>query len=300
MKRKLISIVLPAYNEEESVETLIHELKLSALRYKNYLFEFIFVENGSEDQTLKKLLSERKKDSRVKILQLSRNFGCDTGIMAGLTVAKGDAAIVMMSDLQDKPSDIGKFIEKWEQGYDVVYAIVTKRSGIHIYKIFGAYIFFKLMHFISGNLIPENATDFRLLDKAVYRVLIRMPEHNKFFRGISTWAGFSQVGIPITRAKRITGKSKADLKTLFKVGTNGIFAYSNLPLRVGWVCAVLFFALGIFSFLVNKAIAIIMFAFFVITIQIAIQGEYILRIIDEVRQRPNFIVKASYGLSHNL
>lgn len=296
MKQK-ISIVIPAYNEEPVIVKLTQALIHTMNANSSYEFEVIVVEHGSTDNTFKELLKARQKDKRIKILRLAKNVGCDGGIVAGLTYATGDAAIVMMADLQDSPTAIPQFIKKWKEGYQVVYAIVTRRTKVKLYKRFGAQVFYRVMDLLSKGLIPENVSDFRLLDKSVYKVIIAMPEHTKFFRGLVAWSGFRQTGIQIARAERVAGEPKSDFRTLFKVATNGILAFSNLPLRIPWFFSFLFFIGGIIALSISKfSISIFLFSFCFITMFLGIQGEYIARILEETRKRPNFIVQETYGL----
>lgn len=295
--KQTISIVIPAFNESEVVPQLTTALIKIMNAIPKYAFEVIVVEHGSTDNTLEALLKARKIDSRIKILQLAKNVGCDGGIIAGLTYATGDAAVVMMADLQDDPKMIPQFIKKWEEGYDVVYAVIKKRTQVKLYKRMGANIFYKLMDILSKGLIPENVSDFRLLDKDVYKVLIAMPEHNKFFRGLVAWSGFRQTGISTIRLERAAGTPKSDLKTLIKVALTGMFSFSNLPLRIPWVLSLIFLITGLIAlFLSNFIVGILLISFALLAGLIGIQGEYMIKILEETRGRPNFIVRESYGV----
>lgn len=295
--KKLISIVIPAFNEEEVIRSLSASLARTMNNLVEYNFEVIVVEHGSGDNTLKELLKARKNDSRIKILQLAKNVGCDEGIIAGLTYARGDAAIVMMADLQDDPKLFSKLIKKWKKGYDVVYTVTTKRTNIKFYKKIGASIFYFLINIFSRGLVPQNVSDFRLIDKTVYKSIIAIPEHNKFFRGLVAWMGFKQIGIPAVRLKRIAGTPKSDLKTLLKVGFNGLFSFSNIPLRISWLFLLIFLIGGVISFVLdNITISILLFSFTIILFTIGIQSEYIIKILEESRRRPNFIIKNVYGI----
>lgn len=295
--KQTISIIIPAFNESEVVPQLTSALIKIMNAIPKYAFEVIVVEHGSTDNTLETLLKARKKDSRIKILQLAKNVGCDGGIIAGLTYASGDAAVVMMADLQDDPKMIPQFLKKWEEGYDVVYAVIKKRTQVKLYKRMGANIFYKLMDILSKGLIPENVSDFRLLDKDVYKALIAMPEHNKFFRGLVAWSGFRQTGISTIRLERAAGTPKSDLKTLIKVALTGMFSFSNLPLRIPWVLSLIFLIAGIIAlFLSNIIVGILLISFALLAGLIGIQGEYMIKILEETRGRPNFIVRESYGV----
>ncbi len=295
--KKRISIVIPAYNEEAVIPELIKRLSKVANSLKSHNFEFIIVENGSTDATLAELLKARRKDGRVKILHLAKNAGCDGGIVAGLSYATGQAAIVMMADLQDTPELIPQFIKKWEKGYHIVYGIVKKRKKLRITRKIGTFLFYKLMNFLTQGQLPENVSDFRLMDRRVYTILSRLPEHNKFFRGLVVWTGFKETGIYFERPERFAGKSKAYFLTVVNVAINGIISFTSIPLRMFWIFIGLMYVATFFSLLLsNYLFSIVLGIFSIISTMIGIQGEYILRIFEEVRNRPNHIVQDLYGL----
>ncbi|MDP3941914.1 MAG: glycosyltransferase family 2 protein [bacterium] len=296
--KKIINIVIPAFNEELVIQELTRRLSLLMDKLPKYTFEVIVVENASTDDTLKELLRARKKDQRFKILQLSTNYGCDGAIVAGVHYARGDAVIIMMADLQDVPELIPEFLKRWEEGYDIVYGIVKKRVHMGLMRRFGTFLFYKIMSKLSKGLIPENVSDFRLIDRKVYRVILSMPEHNKFFRGLVMWTGYKKIGIPFIRPDRIAGKSKADLPTMLSVALNGIISFSSLPLRISWLIAGLFISGMLISLIVLRfQLSLIFFSLSLVTILISIQNEYIGRILEEVRGRPHFVVQNTYGFS---
>jgi polyisoprenyl-phosphate glycosyltransferase len=295
--KNLISIIVPAYNEELVIHELIRRLKIVTKDLVSYSFEFIIVENGSQDETFSALLKERQKEKRLKIIQLAKNEGTDNGLIAGLTFAKGKAAIVMMADLQDIPELIPRFIKKWEEGYEIVYGIVNKRVELRLIRKLETFIFYKLIKLISNNLIIENASDFRLIDKKVYTLVTSMPEHHKFFRGLTTWMGYKQIGIPFDRPPRYSGTSKAYLRTVLKVALNGTFSFSNfqfyLPLIFSIFCFIFSIILLILKFL---SLSIISFFFSLLFFILSIITECLRRILDESRNRPQFIVKRKIGI----
>ena len=313
-KAPLISIVIPLYNEEDNVEELYRQLKLLMNKKENYNFEIIAVEHGSVDTTFEKLLLLNKKDKRIKILQLSKNFGnADAGIAAGLAFAKGDAAVILMADLQEPPELIADFIKKWEEGYEIVYGIVKKRPDASYTRRIASVLFYKILNKLTQDMFPENASDFRLIDKKVYEVVNRMAEKNKFLRGIITWTGFKQVGIPFERSPRFAGKSKADFPTALKVAANGIFSFSYTPLKL---VTVLGFILSVISFLmiiyqltlfiiygrgapgITTIVVLLSFLFGMLFLILGVIGEYLARIYDEVKGRPTFIVKDMIGFEN--
>jgi len=310
--KKLISIVTPLYNEEENVNELYKELLKVINGEKKYNFEIIAVEHGSHDKTYQKLLHIRKKDKHLKILQLSKNFGsADAAIFAGLNFTIGDAAVIMMGDLQDPPQMIPKFIRQWEKGNEIVYGIIRKRADASYGRKISSLMFYKILNRLTGNLFPENVSDFRLIDKKVYEAVRNMPERNKFLRGMIIWSGFSQIGIPFDRAKRYAGESKADFLTVLKVAANGIFSFSYAPLKLvtllGFVLSVISFLLIVYQIAlfilfgqgnpgISTIIVLLGFLFGMLFLILGVIGEYLARIYDEVKQRPSFIVREKIGL----
>lgn len=310
--KKLISIVVPLYNEQENVEELYRQLKSVFTKEKKYDFEIIAIEHGSKDSTFQKLLKLNKKDKIVKILQLSKNFGnADAAIFAGLNFAKGDAIILMMGDLQDPPEMIPQFIRKWEQGNEIVYGIIKKRADSSFTRKLSSIIFYKILNKLTGNLFPENVSDFRLIDKKVSEVVKTMPERNKFLRGMIIWTGFSQVGVPFNRKERFAGESKAYFLVVLKVALNGIFSFSYAPLQVvtilGFILAMISFLIIIYQIVlfinfgrgtpgISTIVIILGFLFGMLFLILGVMGEYLSRIYDEVKQRPNFIIRNKIGL----
>lgn len=308
--KKLISVVIPAYNEEEVLDELKRRLQQVMSINTNYDFEIIIVENGSLDSTFEKLLSINKEDSRFRIVQLSRNFGCDGGITAGLACAKGDAAVIMNADLQDPPEMITKFIEKWEQGYEIVYGIIEKRIGVAFTRKLMSTLAYKIIYNLTRKTIPENVSDFRLIDRRVYAVVNKMEEKNKFLRGIIAWTGFRQTGISYDRPPRYAGETKAAFCTVFNVAMNGIFSFSYFPLQIaiifGFIVSIsafimIFIELALFLMYgrevpgYTSTLMVLLFLFGVLFFLIGILGLYIARIYDEVKQRPNFIIREKIG-----
>lgn len=308
--KKKISFVIPAYNEEEVLSELIKRLTLFMDSLPAYQFEAIIVENGSSDSSFELLAKYSKKDSRIKVLQLSKNFECDGGIAAGMHYAKGDACVVIMADLQEPIDLVKTFLGKWEMGYDIVYGIVRKRTASPIRNISSRY-FYKIINSLTNNMFPENASDFRLMDRKVYEAINNMPEQNKYLRGLVMWTGFKHIGIPFDRKERFAGKSKADFRTVLSVAINGIFSFSYLPLRLVSVLGllvtgvsfiliivyiVLFFLRGRETPGITTVILINLFLFGILFFVLGIISEYLARIYDEAKQRPNFIVKKTLRL----
>ena len=308
--KKLISIVIPAFNEDEVLDELKRRLQQVMEINKNYDFEVIIVENGSWDSTFVKLLQINNDDPRFKIVQLSRNFGCDGGITAGLRYAKGDAAIIMNADLQDPPEMIIQFISKWEEGYDIIYGVIQKREGVSLVRKILSSLAYKIIYHLTDATIPKNASDFRLIDKKVYTTVNKMEEKNKFLRGIIAWTGFKQVGIPYERPSRYAGEPKAGFCAAFNVAINGIFSFSYFPLQIatifGFVASLISFVLILVELALyfkygqvvpgfTTTIILILFLFGILFSLLGIIGIYIARIYEEVKERPSFIVNEVIG-----
>jgi dolichol-phosphate mannosyltransferase len=277
----------------------------------NYDFEAVIVENGSTDLSYRKLSEISKRDPRFKVLRLSRNFGCDGGISAGLHYVKGDAAVIMNADLQDPPEMIPAFLKKWEEGYEIVYGEIQKREGVTFFRKLFSSLFYEVINRLTGGLFPKNASDFRLIDKKVYRSINQFSETNRFLRGMIAWTGFSQTGIPFNRPPRFAGKAKAGIGAIWRVALNGIYAFSYFPLKV---VTLLGMAISFFSFLAiilyivlffmygrvvpgfMTLLTVMLFLFGTLFLILGIIGEYLSRIYDEVKKRPNYIIKETIGL----
>lgn len=309
--KKSISIVIPAFNEEEVVDELSARLTAIMAKLERYDFEVIIVENGSWDATYEKLKKINAADGRFKILQMSRNFGCDGAVTAGLRYAKGDAAVIMCADLQDPPEMIPPFVEKWEQGYDIVYGIVQKRVGTGIARRFFSRLFYKVFNALTENAIPDNVSDFRIMDRRVYQAVNGMDERGRLLRGMIAWTGFRQAGIPFERPPRFAGESKANFFTVFRLALNGIFSFTYLPLKLatllGFVVSAVSFVMIFVELLLvfiygrevpgfTTLIIVILFLFGMLFLILGIIGEYIARIYDEAKKRPIYIVRDEVGL----
>lgn len=310
-KKKLISLVIPAYNEEASIDELVAKLQAVFKENGAYDFEAIIVENGSDDGTYEKLLTAHELDQRFKIIQLARNFQADGGITAGLNYATGDAAVILAADLQDPPEMITQFIEKWEEGYDNVFGIVTKRHGSSFLRRVNSRLFYWLINKMTGGIFPKNVSDFRLVDRSLYETINEMTERNRFMRGMFFWAGFKSIGIKYERPARFAGESKAYSMKVIELALKGIFAYSYLPLRfititglfvsllsflilIGIVIRVIFWGVPFPGFGSIMAVMLLMFGF--LFTMLGVVSEYVGLIYDEVKKRPNFIVRNKVGL----
>jgi len=311
--KKLISFVVPVYNEELAVPHLITTLTSFIKKQKKYEFEVILVENGSTDTSFSLLKKYAKRNKSLKIIQLAKNIGCDGGIEAGMQFARGNALVVVMADLQEPLEIVNTFIEKWEDGFEIVYGIVKKRTAGFVRNI-SSLIFYKLINILTHNMFPENASDFRLIDKKVYLTINSLTEKNKYLRGLIIWTGFKSIGIPFDRKNRIAGESKANMTTVLKVAVNGIFSFSYAPLRfvsflgisitlISFIMMIgymyLFFVHGREAPGVMTIIMLILFLFGLLFFSLGIISEYMARIYDEVKGRPSFLVKRLINTSQH-
>ena len=309
--RKKIALVIPAYNETECVDELARRLSAMFDTEPNYDFEVVIVENGSVDDTMEKLETIAANDSRFKILQLARNFRMDGGLTAGLSVVDADAVVLMTADLQDPPEFIPNFIRKWEEGYENIYGVVTKRTGTGFIRTFNSRAFYWLAGKLTDDRIVSNASDFRLLDRAAYEAVRNMEERNRFVRGLVSWVGFKSIGLPMVREARFGGVSNAHSLKVIDLAFKGIFAHSNVPLRLititGFAVAAVaaitlvvllieFLAYGVPFNGFGTLISVMLIGFGILTLLLGVIGEYIGLIYEEVKQRPNFIVSKKVGL----
>ena len=309
--RKLISVVIPAYNESDCVDELARRLQALMKLEVGYAFEIIIVENGSEDNTWEKLNRIHSADGRFKLLQLSRNFRMDGGLTAGLAQASGDAAVVMTADLQDPPELISEFLRKWEEGYENIYMVVSERQGTGPLRTFNSKAFYWLAGKLTDGAIPRNASDFRLVDRGVYETINQMQERNRFVRGLFAWAGYKSIGMPHERPPRFGGESKAHSMKVLDLAFKGIFAHSYLPLRlitvtgflVSLISAILlviyslqFIIYGVPFAGFGTLVGFILLLFGILFSMIGVLSEYVGLIYEEVKQRPNYIVRRRVGL----
>jgi glycosyltransferase involved in cell wall biosynthesis len=305
MKRKLINLVIPAYNEEDCVDELARRLTLLFDTEPDYDFRAIIVENGSVDSTWEKLRAISARDSRFRIVKLSRNFRMDGGLTAGLHYVTGEACVLMTADLQDPPEFIHEFLRKWEEGWENVYGIVTKRDGTGPIRTMNSKLFYFLAGRMTDGSIPRNASDFRLVDRKVYEVVRNMTERNRFIRGLFAWVGFKSIGIPMVRPPRYGGVSNAHTFKVIDLAFKGIFAHSYKPLRLITIFGLLLFAFSFLSLiplsiiwltsgvpfagfgtLVSLFLAVLGF----LSLMLGILSEYVGLIYEEVKARPNYIV----------
>jgi polyisoprenyl-phosphate glycosyltransferase len=308
---KLISVIIPAYNEEECVDELATRLKKVFTVEEKYSFEVVIIENGSIDKTWEKLMEIAKQDSRFKILQLSRNFRMDGGLTAGLDYVRGDACVLMTADLQDPPELISDFLRKWEDGWENIYGVLTKRVGTGPVRTMNSKLFYWVAGKLTDGRIPKNASDFRLVDRKVYETVRTMSERNRFVRGLFAWVGFRSIGIPMERPPRFGGVSNAHTFKVIDLAFKGIFANSYKPLRLitlfglglsllSFVSIIPLALLWIFSGVPFAGFGTLVSLFLLVlgflSLMLGILSEYVGLIYEEVKGRPNFIVSNKIGL----
>lgn len=304
------TIVVPIYNEEETLPELVRRLT-GVLDGLDGPAETIFVDDGSSDRSHELMLQAREADPRHKILRLSRNFGHQLAVTAGLDAAAGAAVVVMDADLQDPPEVVLEMAARWREGYDVVYAVREERHGETRFKRATAAAFYRIFSGMSEVDVPLDVGDFRLVDRRALDAFRSMRETNRYVRGMFSWIGFRQVGVPFTRDERYAGETKYPLRKMIKFATDGIVSFSAAPLRlalkVGLVVSAFSFVLGavfLFSkfaglYSVPGLASVAVFVAFLGGIQLlllGVMGEYIARIHDEVKGRPLYLVREAHGL----
>lgn len=304
-----LSIIIPVYNEEDNLGYLLKRV-VKSLDILNLSYEIICINDGSQDKSLEKLIEYHLENSDVKIINLSRNFGKDIALSAGLDFAGGAAVIPLDADLQDPPELIGELVAKWREGYDVVYATRRDRQGETWLKRFTAAHFYRLIGRVSKVPIPEDTGDFRLMDRRVVEALKQLPERNRFMKGLFAWVGYRQVAIDYDRDPRYAGQSKWNYWTLWNFALDGIAAFSSLPLKVwsyvGLVISSIAFVYAIFLVIRTLILGIdvpgyaslmvaVLFLGGIQLISLGVIGEYLGRVYEEVKGRPLYLVRDLYG-----
>ena len=307
---KLISIIVPCFNEEEVIPETFKRLHDFSISLKNYSVEIIFIDDGSDDLTYLFLKKFADQCNFVKIIFLARNFGHQIAVTAGIDYASGDALIIIDADLQDPPEVMHEMIMRWEDGYDVVYGKRIDRKGESYFKKFTAKGFYRILNFLSDIYIPLDTGDFRLISKEIAKNLRKMPEKDRFLRGMISWVGFKQIELPYHRAKRYAGKSKYPLRKMLNFALNGILSFSTKPLQISIAIGLIsaFIALLVIVYALSLRIytntwvegwtAIIVAVLFLGGVQllsIGILGSYIGRIYNESKNRPLYFVKEYQG-----
>ncbi|MFN8223059.1 MAG: glycosyltransferase family 2 protein [Gaiellales bacterium] len=301
--RELLSIVVPVYNEVESIGELHRRLTAAMAQLGDY--ELVLVDDGSTDGTWEALRALADGDRRLRLIRLSRNFGHQTALSAGLEAARGDAVVSIDADLQDPPEVIPELVARWREGYDVVYAVRERRSGESRFKLATAALFYKGINRLSAMEIPEQAGDFRLLSRRALDGLLAMPERSRFLRGMSTWIGFRQIGVPYARDPRFAGATKYPLRKMARLATDAVTSFSTAPIRivvtlgllaVGFCLAALVWTLYLRLFTERtvqgwtSVLVVLLFLGGVQLVSVGIIGQYVGRIFEEVKGRPLYLV----------
>jgi polyisoprenyl-phosphate glycosyltransferase len=304
------SIVVPIFNEEETLSELIRRLQV-VLERLDGPSEVVLVDDGSRDRSYELMLAARETDSRFKVLRLSRNFGHQIAITAGMDVAAGNAVIIMDADLQDPPEVAVEMAARWREGFDVIYGVREERPGETLFKRVTAAAFYRLFRRMTDVETPLDAGDFRLVDRKALEAFKSMRETNRFVRGMFSWIGFRQAGVRFRRDERFAGDTKYPLTKMLKFATDGVVSFSAAPLRLalnlGFIVSGLSFLFGVGAIVSKLAglysipgiASIAVLVSFLGGIQLLVlgfMGEYIARIHDEVKDRPLYLVRDAHGV----
>ena len=306
---KLLSLIVPVFNEEEVLPASYARMSAAMQALTGYDYEIIYVNDGSRDGTMKRLRAIAGEHKEVRVISFSRNFGHQLAVTAGMDNARGDALIIISADLQDPPEVIAELVKAWENGADIAYGKRLKREGETVFKKLTAFCYYRLLNAMSAYPIPLDTGDFRLLDKKVADVFLKMREHNRFLRGMSGWMGFDAVPVEYVRHERQAGKTKYTLKKMLRLAFDGILGFSYKPMSLALYAGA---ALGVTGMLGLIALIIIaatigcapwlwavdgLVLINALTLAaIGVQGAYLNRIYDEVRGRPLYIAAETINL----
>jgi len=308
----MLSVVIPAYNEEEMIEKAAAAIR-RVLTDGGIPHELIFVDDGSRDQTPVMVSRLCDNDSHVKLISFSRNFGHQTAITAGMEASRGQAVIVIDADLQDPPEVIISMIEKWREGYDVVYGRRVSRRGETLFKKATAKLYYRLLKSLTNVDIPVDTGDFRLIDRRVCDVMNSLTEQNRYVRGLVSWVGFRQTEVTYHREERFAGETKYPLKKMIRFAMDGITTFSYKPLKLATYVGS-FVSFGSFIYLLvvlylklftdktvsgwASTLSVSLIFNGLVLLMLGIIGEYIGRIYDETKKRPLYIIRETKGFNH--
>jgi len=305
----LLSLVVPVFNEEESIDIFLAAVT-GLMERDGFRFEIVFVNDGSRDNTLVHLLDRSAADSRLRIVNLSRNFGKEAALTAGIDHAKGDVIVPMDIDLQDPPELIEPFMSRWREGYDIVYGVRTLRTSDTTAKRLSASWFYRVFNSMSPVRIPENVGDFRLVDRRAVEVLRQLPERNRFMKGLFAWVGFNAVGVPYERPQRAAGSTKFNFWRLWNFALDGVVSFSTAPLRAWFYVGVVIASIAVLYalFIITRVLifgidtpgyASLLIAVLLMgaiqLLSLGIIGEYLGRLFLEVKSRPIYVVEGIYA-----
>lgn len=308
--QRVVSIVVPCFNEQDAISHTLERLLNLTPPLGVTQFEYVFVDDGSRDDTLDILRAAVEVDSRIRVISLSRNFGHQFAVTAGISASSGQAVALIDADLQDPPEVLLEMIELWLAGYEVVYGVRRDREGESRFKLGTARVFYRLLNWLSEIPIPLDTGDFRVMDRSVVDALSLMPERHRFVRGMVAWVGFRQLALSYDRKKRVAGVLKYPLRKMIRFASDGILSFSSIPLKLatmfGAVSAVLA-ALGIIYVMFMRIFidtwvegwtTLMIAVFFIGGVQlfsIGMIGEYVGRIYEESKRRPLYLVRERIG-----
>ena len=308
-----LSIVVPIFNESDNIYAFYEKIT-KVLNELSEPYEIVFINDGSKDNSLDLLVELHEKDKKVKVINLSRNFGKEIAMTAGMDYSSGEAVIPIDADLQDPPEVIVSLFHKWREGYDVVYATRSSREGETWLKKWTSKMFYKIMGSLTKIEVPRDTGDFRLMDRKVVESLKELREHHRFMKGLFSWVGYKQIGVSYNRSPRYGGKTKWNFGKLFNFAIEGITSFSYIPLKfaslMGVIVSFLSFVYGIFIVIKTlifgnpvggypSLIVIILFLGGIQLLTIGIIGEYIGRIYDETKKRTLYFVRDTIGFPKN-
>lgn len=299
----MLSVVAPLFNEQDTIVEL--HRRLTAVLSSLGEYEIVFVDDGSTDQTWLLARGLAADDLHLRLVRLSRNFGHQAALSAGLDVAEGDAVVLIDADLQDPPELIPELVARWRDGYDVVYAVRSSRAGEARLRLAAISLFYRVLGAITATEIPRDVGDFRLLSRRAVLALRSMPERARFLRGMTGWIGYRQIGVEYARAPRFAGESKYPLGSLVRLATDGIVSFSVAPIRlvtaVGFALVV--FCVGTFAWVLyvqfgttrtppgwTSTIAVVLLLGGVQLVSLGVIGQYVARVFEEAKQRPLYLV----------
>lgn len=309
---KKISVIIPMYQEELVIKECYKRIINVLTNIKDYDYEIICIDDGSKDNTFEILREIALNDDKVKVISFTRNFGQQAAVIAGLQTVDGDCAIIIDADLQDPPELIPDMLNLWEKGNKIIYGKRKKRKGESIFKIVSAKVFYKILNKLADVDIPNDTGDFRLVDKEAINMINSMPEHNKFLRGLWSWTGYKQIPFEYEREKRFAGKTKYPFRKMIKLAQDGIIGFSTKPLKVigtlGIISilssfVILIYALLSYIFKLNSLepgwtsimVTVTLFSG-VQMLSLWIISEYIGRIYDESKSRPQYLIKKTINI----
>ncbi|OPX42845.1 hypothetical protein CLHUN_33290 [Ruminiclostridium hungatei] len=313
MAKKLLSVVVPVYNEQEVIDETFRRLSAT---FKDYFMdiEYIFINDGSKDNTYFKLRDIASSNKEVRVINFARNFGHQIAITAGMDYAKGDAIVIIDADLQDPPQVILQMVDKWKEGYQVVYGKRLQREGETFFKKLTAKVFYRFLDSMTDVKLPVDVGDFRLIDRKVCDAMKCLPERSRYVRGLVSWVGFRQTSVEYHREKRFAGETKYPLSKMLKLAGDGIFSFSYKPLKLATFLGMLVSAFSFIYLIIvlvqrivkndvasgwASSMAVSLFLNGVMLIVIGIMGEYVGRIYEEVKARPLYVVGELMGFGED-